>query len=256
MFSPELPEDLLLKFGQSRSLCVLTGAGISLISGVPTFQGSGRLQHFNNYPCDYLSSTTAWQDYPEIVKAFYDDLRNRIYRARPSITHQTLHGWEQRRFTYPLKFFLLTLNFDGLHHLMGNESVIELQGTIWQLRCNFCQTIYDLVPFRQLPMPEYCEICQGFLRPNIVFNDEPITRAVHRQAISAIEESDTFISIGVSGQVAYSNQLINLARRKCTFLIEINPQPTVLSKFFDISILGRAEEVVPQFYWDYFFDMF
>lgn len=251
MFSSEIPEEIILKFGRSKSLCVLTGAGISLPCGVPTFHGAGRINHFKNYTSDYLASSAAWKDYPELVKEFYTNYRNYAYKARPGIAHQTLHGWEQRRFAYPLKFSLMTLNFDGLHHLMGNDPVIELQGTIWQLRCEFCQTIFDLVPFRQLPMPNSCDICQGDLRPNVLFNDESISRLIHRQAVSAIEQSDTFISIGVSGHLPYVEQLVRLARRKCSFLMEINPQPTTISKHFDVNIIATAEEVLPQFYWDY-----
>ncbi len=247
----ELPEEIIMQFGRSKALCVLTGAGISLASGVPTFSGVGRINHFRNYPPNYLASSGAWRDYSEIVTEFYDDLRNRIYRSRPGIAHQTLHGWEQRRFAYPLKFFLLTLNFDGLHHLMGSDQVIQLQGTIWQLCCTFCQTVVDLVPFRHLPKPDSCDICQGELRPNILFNDENIPRSIYRQAIMAIEQSDAFMSIGVSGQNLYVNQLVKIARRKCNYLIEVNPQTTPLSQYFDVNIQARAEEVLPQFYWDY-----
>jgi NAD-dependent deacetylase len=251
MFSSQIPEEIILKFGQSKSLCVLTGAGISLPCGIPSFSGNGRIGHFQNYTSEYLSSLSAWKDYPELVKDFYNTYRNYAHKARPGIAHQTIHGWEQRRFAYPLKFSLMTLNFDGLHHLMGNDPIIELQGTIWQLRCEFCQTIFDLVPFRQLPMPENCDICQGELRPNILFNDETVSRLTHRQAVSAIEQSDMFISIGVSGRHSYVDQLVKLARRKCGYLIEINPQTTIISQYFDVNILLPAEEALPQFYWDY-----
>lgn len=247
----DIPEEIILQFGRSKSLCVLTGAGISLSTGVPTFSGQGKVSHFHNYTTDYLSSSSAWRDYPEIVTEFYDELRNRAYKARPGIAHQTLHGWEQRRFAYPLKFFLLTLNFDGLHNLMGSSDVIELQGTIWQLRCTFCHTIVDLVPFRQLPKPDFCDICQGELRPNILFNDENIPRSIYRQAVAAIEQSDTFMSIGVSGKNHYVNQLIKIAKRKCKFLIEVNPNTTPISDYFDVLIQAPAEEILPQFYWDY-----
>lgn len=251
MHKLEIPEEIIMQFGRSKALCVLTGAGISLASGVPTFSGAGKISYFRNYTSDYLASSAAWRDYPELVIEFYDELRNRIYKARPSISHQTLHGWEQRRFAYPLKFFLLTLNFDGLHHLMGSSDIIELQGTIWQLRCTFCQTIVDLVPFRQLPKPDTCDICQGELRPNILFKDELIPRAIYRQAVIAIEQSDTFMAIGVSGKNPYIHQLVKIARRRCRNLIEVNPQITPLSEYFDVLIQSRAEEVLPQFYWDY-----
>lgn len=251
MHKLDIPEEIIMQFGRSKAICVLTGAGVSLASGVPTFSGFGKISHFRNYTTSYLASAAAWRDYPELVTEFYDELRNRIHKTRPGISHQTLHGWEQRRFAYPLKFFLLTLNFDGLHNLMGSTDVIELQGTIWQLRCAFCQTIVDLVPFRQLPKPDTCDICQGELRPNILFNDEQIPRTIYRQAVVAIEQSDTFMAIGFSGQNPYVSQLIKTARRKCRTLIEINPQSTPQSQHFDILIQAPAEEVLPQFYWDY-----
>src|SRR5262245_58106371 len=119
MFSFTLPDEINLKFAYCRSVCILTGAGISVESGLPAFRGPGRGGYFQGLPPDYLSTHHAWQQHPKIVSAFYQQYRDLAHDARPGIAHQTLHGWELRRFYPPSRGTIITQNIDGLHQLMG-----------------------------------------------------------------------------------------------------------------------------------------
>jgi NAD-dependent deacetylase len=253
MIFDTLPEEVIERFIYSRSICALTGAGISIESGIASFRGPGHAKYFQGLPPYYLASQDAWQRFPDRVNNFFNHYRALAHAARPGIAHQTLHAWEIRRF-FPSPFFqfkLLTHNFDGLHQLIGSEQVIELHGSIWRMRCGVCQQIIELTPFRNMPLPKSCDLCDGRLRPDITLLDECIPEQIHRQALMAAEQSEIFISIGISGVTRYAALLAGAARRNRQFLIEINPQPTAISELFDVTILGRAEDILPLFPWDY-----
>ncbi|MEW6734806.1 MAG: Sir2 family NAD-dependent protein deacetylase [Acidobacteriota bacterium] len=253
MFVNHLPEDVIVRFSNIWSICIFTGAGISVESGVPSFRGQGAGGYFQGLPPDYLYSEQAWRRSPELVNQFWHNYRKIIQTARPGITHQTLHAWEMKFFVPrpPYQFTLLTQNIDGLHQAMGNKQVIELHGNIWRMRCNICQLTVELVPFSSLLPPNSCSVCDGELRPDVVLVGECISESIYRHALNAAETSAIFLAIGVSGVSHLASLLVGAARRKNRFLIEVNPKPTYLSHLFDITILGRAEDILPQFPWDH-----
>lgn len=249
MFVSNLPDEVMERFTRARSICVLTGAGISVGSGIATFRGPGRANYFANLPPDYFAFAQAWQENRELVSAFYNQFRYLLHKAKPSIAHQTIYGWQLYRFAARGKFHLLTQNFDGLHQLMGSET-IELHGNIWQLSCENCNRLLELPPFRIIKVPDICPYCEGILRPNILFIDEQISEWTHRRALAAVDESEIFITIGISGVTHYAQFLAQVASQRKKFLIEINPSPTYISHLFNISLLLPADQILPQFYWD------
>lgn len=253
MRSDLLSAKALELFGRCRSITVVTGAGISIASGVPAFNGPGAITEYQGREIPYLLSRAGWETEPVLVEQLFTDLRNKILKARPGIAHQTIVSWKTIRFfPAPLfRFTLLSYNFDGLHQAIGNHDVVELQGSIWRLRCDGCQNFVELVPFRHLRVPNNCQYCSGTLRTDISFYQEYPPMHINRKAIRAVETTELFIAIGLSGENTHYRYLVNLAKRNCLYLIEINPQSTHVSHLFDNSIAALADEILPLFYWDY-----
>lgn len=226
------------KMASAESVAVLTGAGISADSGVPTFRGKDGL--WRNYQAEDLATPEAFERDPQLVWEWYNWRRTIISSKKPNEAHYALAQLEART----PKFRLITQNVDGLHRVAGSKNVYELHGDIWKVRCTSCRQVTDNreVPLALLPQ---CCSCGGLLRPHIVWFGEALDQQTLSKSFQAVESCDVLLIIGTSGLVYPAAMLMPSARAHGAFVVEINLDPTPYSSGADLSIHGRAKEIVP-----------
>ena len=226
----------------SKNITVLTGAGISAESGIPTFRGSdGMWKNLN--PQD-IATPEAYRNDPKLVWEWYDWRRRIIDKAAPNHGHLALAEIERQKD----KFTLITQNIDGLHQVAGSQNIIELHGNIWETRCEQCGFIsknYE-VPLPQLP-PK-CSKCSENARPNVVWFGEIIPMELIDAALLSIEEADLMMIIGTSGVVEPAASMGLLAKQSDKKVLEINLDETPNTSIYDISIQAKSGAVLPLFY--------
>lgn len=222
-----------LKF--ARSLVVLTGAGVSAESGVPTFRGADGLWQGHNP--QQLATPEAFEADPFLVWEWYDWRRSII--SKPNPAHYAIAELEKRY----LEFTLITQNVDGLHTLAGSKKLIELHGSIWQVRCVECANSSENrdVPIKILPR---CP-CGGLLRPAVVWFGEPLPEEALFKAFEASSNAAVMLVVGTSGVVQPAASLALRARDAGAFVAEINPETTPLSSSVDLRLAGPAGELMP-----------
>jgi NAD-dependent deacetylase len=220
-------------------VAVLTGAGISAESGVPTFRGEGGL--WRDFRAEELATPEAFRRDPALVWEWYGWRRGLIARCEPNAAHKTL---AQMEITLS-DFTLITQNVDGLHRAAGSRNVLELHGDIWTLRCTACG---EVMTDRRVPLPEIpprCAACGGLLRPDVVWFGEALPARVLEAAWAAAKGCRTMLVIGTSAVVQPAASLPILALREGAWLVEVNPAETVLSGHAHEVLRGPAAEVLP-----------
>jgi NAD-dependent deacetylase len=223
----------------ARRVTVMTGAGVSAASGVPTFRGADGL--WRSFRAEDLATPQAFARDPRLVWQWYDWRRTLIAGCRPNPAHDVLARWTLRD-----GVTLITQNVDGLHELAGSRGVIRFHGSIWELRCwAGCGT----PPWddRRTPLPELpprCPACGGLARPGVVWFGEGIDPVV-LTACAAAASCDVFLSIGTSSVVYPAAGLVHEARARGAFTVEINPAATEASAVVDLPIAQPAEVVLP-----------
>ncbi len=229
--------DALLR---ASRVVVLTGAGISAESGVPTFRGEDGL--WKNYRPEELATPGAFARNPELVWEWYYWRRSIIGKAEPNPGHLALKTLEDRLLD---RFFLITQNVDGLHRKAGNERLVEFHGNIWINRCTRCgnERFDDTVKFEGLPT---CPGCGSLERPGVVWFGEAIPSGVIRISMERVRSCDVCLVVGTSGVVQPAASLADAAKVSGAFIIEVNPQATPISYTADVSLRGKAGEVLPQ----------
>ena len=243
MSSDDLIAELARRIRAAGSITVMTGAGISAASGVPTFRGPEGL--WRNYAPEQLATPEAFRRDPGLVWEWYGWRRELIAKCRPNPAHDVLAAWSRRS----PGFALITQNVDGLHERAGTQNVIRFHGSIWEVLCwQSCSTSParwwdDSVPFAKSPPP--CPYCGGLLRPGVVWFGEGIDPAVLESSLAAVK-CDVFLAVGTSAVVYPAAGLVGAAHNEGAFTVEINPDVTPNSRSVDLAIPGRAEEVLPQ----------
>lgn len=233
--------DLEAFLSRSRSLCVLTGSGVSQESGIPTFRGTEGL--WRQFRAEDLATPEAFARDPLLVWEWYAWRRELIQRAQPNAAHRALAELEERFSAKPEGHFtLLTQNVDGLHERAGSRNVVRLHGDIWQLRCTRCGAERQDYSVPLVPFPPRCS-CSSLLRPGVVWFGEPLPEAAWQQAARAAASADLFLVIGTSALVHPAASLPWIAKENGAQLVEINPFPTPLSARADGVIRGKAAEV-------------
>lgn len=223
----------------SRTTTVLTGAGVSAASGVPTFRGSGGL--WKQFRAEDLATPEAFDRDPALVWEWYDWRRQLIAACAPNAAHRVLAGWSA---TLPA-FTVITQNVDGLHERAGTRDLVRLHGSIWELRCRSACPAGTTREDRRVPLPDLpprCA-CGALLRPGVVWFGEALEAAVVARA-QAATSCDVFITAGTSAVVYPAAGLIASARAQGAFTVEINPDETDVSARVDLSIRGTAETVL------------
>lgn len=227
----------------SKQVFVLTGAGISAESGVPTFRGGGGAPVWRGMPFEELSSAKmVGKDLP-LVWEWFDYRRGVLDGCSPNAGHLAIaEAQKSGRFE---EFTLVTQNIDGLHVQAGSTDIIELHGNIHQARCLSCGNLQKLAEIDGDERPPVCPECVDSMRPNVVLFGEALDENVLLQAYEKAAACDVCIVVGTSALVYPANQLPIVAKREGAAVIEINPEETELTASVDVSIRGKATEVLP-----------
>jgi NAD-dependent deacetylase len=236
-------QDLAARLTPNARVTVLTGAGVSAASGVPTFRGADGL--WKQFRPETLATPDAFRRDPKLVWEWYDWRRQKIAACQPNAAHHVLAKWSTR---FP-RFTLITQNVDGLHESAGTKNVLRLHGSIWEVSCwDGCAKAPDrwrddTVPFAAIP--PRCPHCGGMIRPGVVWFGESLDPDIVDRA-SAATACDVFFTIGTSAVVYPAAGFIDQARRHGAYTVEINPEATPASGAVDLSIRGSAEIVLEQ----------
>jgi NAD-dependent deacetylase len=239
----KFPAALVSALRDAYSVVVLTGAGISAESGIPTFRDAltGLWAKFD--PAD-LATPQAFARDPATVTRWYDERRQKCADAQPNAGHLALARLQRQLFEQGRCFTLITQNVDRLHQAAGSRDVIELHGTLWVWRCTSCgEEREDRAPFPEFP-PK-CQ-CGGTRRPGVVWFGEELPAQAMALAQAAAKDCDLFFSIGTSAVVYPAAGLAHEARKRGARLVEINAQATDLTPLVDWSILARAGAALPE----------
>jgi len=234
----EIPEELINRLKEAKKVAVLTGAGISAESGVPTFRGKEGL--WSKFRPEELATVDAFLDNPKLVWEWYQYRRDIVDQVEPNPGHYALVEMEKY---YP-EFALITQNVDGLHRRAGSRNIYELHGNIMLSKCFDCGKTFDGdfdVKSGDIP---HCE-CGGKIRPDVVWFGELLPAAVLNGAFQAAEAADLFLSIGTSALVHPAASLPFIARRNDACVVEVNLDPTPLTAEADFSLPGKAGEILP-----------
>jgi NAD-dependent deacetylase len=222
----------------ASSIAVLTGAGISAESGLPTFRGPGGL--WRNYRAEDLARPETFARDPKLVWEWYNWRRGVMARALPNAAHAALAGMEQGS----KNFTLITQNVDGLHDRAGSRKILKVHGDIWTLRCCSCGREREDRSDPLASLPPRCD-CGGVERPGVVWFGESLPRDVWARAETAARTAELFLVIGTSAVVYPAAGLVALAKSAGAKVVEINIAETPVSGIVDASLRGAAAELLP-----------
>ncbi|XXF80969.1 NAD-dependent deacylase [Myxococcaceae bacterium GXIMD 01537] len=230
----------------STSLLVLTGAGVSAESGVPTFRGSNGL--WENRPVETVASPEGFEADPAVVWRFYSQRREGAAAVKPNPGHEALAAWERQMGE---RFLLATQNVDGLHRVAGSQRLVEMHGNLFTSRCADCarppfedRTVY---PAGTVPT---CDQCGGRLRPHIVWfgemlDPEDLDR-IERFIREALQRGPlVFLAAGTSGAVYPAAGLVDEVRRRGGRTWLVNLEPPDNARRFHHFVQGRSGAVLP-----------
>jgi NAD-dependent deacetylase len=184
----------------------------------------------------------AFQANPRLVWEWYDWRRGFMSKCRPNPAHYALHDLES---AFP-DLTVVTQNVDGLHQEAGSSEVIELHGNIWRVRCTKCAySTYS----RETPLPELppiCPDCGGYLRPDVVWFGESLSGDAIEKAFHLASGAEAILVVGTSANVHPAASLPYFTAQNGGLIIEVNPDPTPLTRFASFSLRGKAGEVLPE----------
>ena len=231
--------EIRTRLATARGVTVLTGAGISADSGVPTFRGADGL--WRNFRAEDLATPEAFARDPCVVWEWYNWRRELIATKSPNPAHYALVDLE-KRFE---RFWLITQNVDGLHGAAGSQKLSEIHGNIWKVRCTRCGRVDEN---RELPIaiPPSCAACGGLLRPHIVWFGEALATEDLNRSYEALGRCEVLQIIGTSGIVYPAASFAPVAKAAGAFVVEINLDATPNTQVVDVSLQGRTKDVVPE----------
>ena len=225
---------------KARHACVLTGAGMSAESGIPTFRDplTGLWARFRP---EELATPEAFERDPKLVWDWYEWRREIVRGSEPNPGHFALVGIERR---VP-RFTLVTQNVDGLHQRAGSRDAIEYHGNILRDRCTREAVARRRADWSASGLPE-CASCGALLRPDVVWFGEPIPSGPMLRAAEAASHCDVFLSIGTSSLVYPAAGLAEAALASGASVIEINPNPTDLTRYAHVVLRGPSGQLLPR----------
>lgn len=228
----------------SRKVAILTGAGISAESGIPTFRDKDGL--WTKISPEEMANFDAFYKNTQIVSEWYQKRREIIEHTLPNAGHFALRELEH---LFP-SFHIITQNIDGLHQKAGSEKVIELHGNIMRNYCIDCKKYYELDEFESIYEHTENHIpkcnCGGLIRPDVVWFGEQLPRKALEKAFQTAEEADLFFTIGTSAYVRPAADLPIIALQNGAYVIEINPSKTGLTNFTHLHLQGKSGEILPK----------
>ncbi len=222
----------------ARSVAVLTGAGISAESNIPTFRGAAGL--WRQFRPEDLATPQAFARDPRLVWEWYDWRRGLIAKAEPNAGHRALVELENSK----PAFTLITQNVDGLHDRAGTRRVLKVHGDIWTLRCTRCPHVWTDTRTPLPELPPHCE-CGALARPGVVWFGEALPAEVWLEAEQAAASAEVFLVVGTSAVVYPAAGLVLTAKQAGARVIEINPERTPFSDDVHCSLEARAGDALP-----------
>jgi len=233
-------------------IVVLTGAGVSAESGVPTFRGAGGL--WKEYRAEELATPEAFARDPRLVWEWYEWRRAIVRRCEPNAAHRALAAFAAARDGVRIA----TQNVDGLHVRAARATAggdahralpVELHGSLFRARCTACahrvpldEPVVDAADRASLPT---CSRCGALLRPDVVWFGESLDPALLAEAFEAASQSDLCLVVGTSALVQPAASIATRAQARGARLIEVNPEPTPITALADVSLRAAAATVVP-----------
>lgn len=244
--------DILNTLNKDANIVILTGAGISAESGLPTFRASDGL--WEGHRVEDVATPEAFIRNPALVQTFYNERRAKLLspEIKPNAAHMALAELEEKWLGNVL---IVTQNIDDLHERAGSKNLLHMHGELLKMFCENCRVInaHDNETAKKLPLTENletnnkCNKCgaSGALRPDIVwFGEMPYFM---NDIASALRECDIFISIGTSGHVYPAAGFVNEALMSGAVTAELNLEPSQSASAFGEKIYGPATETVPAF---------
>ena len=255
----ELPSGLIAEVQRAAELlkakqriCLLTGAGISAESGIPTFRDK-QTGLWENYSAEDLATPDAFARDPKLVWSWYQWRRQLVASKKPNPAHIALAQWQYHSQSANQQLSLITQNVDDLHEQAGS-AVTHLHGNLWRNKCSRCETSYQGL-LNKAYDSEYsinfdkaliiCQHCDGYIRPDIVWFGESLPVDEWQTAEEAAANCEVFISIGTSSLVYPAAGLAQLAKHNGADIIEINPYPTA-NTLVDITLAAKAGVILPE----------
>jgi len=234
-----LPE-VRARLKRARRVFVLTGAGVSAESGVPTFRGGGNAAVWKGMPFSLISSAGVLERDLPAVWEWFDYRRNALKDLQPNAAH---HALAQMQDDFA-SFVIATQNIDDLHTRAGSRDVLELHGNIWRARCTNCQALIALRTEDKGERPPVCRTCSAPMRPDVVLFGELLPAGIFARAAAAATRCDFCFVIGTSALVYPAMQLPEIARQAGAYTVEINPERTPFSDSCHAALQGGAGEVL------------
>ncbi|MCD4654002.1 NAD-dependent deacylase [bacterium] len=235
----------ILNINDFKKIVFFTGAGISAECGIPTYRGQGGIWHEYRYE-DYACQR-AFINNPEKVWEFHDKRRSSVAECEPADGHRIIAGIESRK----PETIVITQNIDGMHQRAGSRNVLELHGSMWRVRCDKDNSITENF---DVPLKNKRCACGSYLRPDIVWFEDPMKQDVIEKAIQAVEDCDLLITIGTSAMVFPAAQIPFIAIQRQIKTIEINIEPTPMTEYYSVFLQGTASEKLKELFNSIFFD--
>ncbi|WP_372369646.1 NAD-dependent deacylase [Candidatus Uabimicrobium sp. HlEnr_7] len=250
---------------KSRYVAVLTGAGVSAESNIPTFRGSGSNSLWKNHEVTQVACPQAWEKDPGLVWEFYNYRRKMMGDKKFNLAHKALADLEKKLQDQQKTFSLITQNIDDLHFDAGSKNVTRLHGSIWMVRCCKCGYVEKNreVPitnafnqessgeknhYKVEDLPKCKQGCDGILRPNVVWFGESLSKSNINQAFLSAQNCDLFLVIGTSSLVQPASSLIQIAKSSGAKTAVINLEETVADHDADFVFHGKAGEILPELF--------
>lgn len=232
--------DLIQTLREADHIVMLTGAGVSKESGIPTFR-EAQTGLWAQYDPMELATPQAFGRNPQLVWEWYAWRRSLVAEASPNTGHQAI----VRMAKLAPRLTLITQNVDGLHQRAGSRNVIELHGSIQRTKCAGEGTIVESWA-EDGSIPPHCPHCGGLLRPDVVWFGENLPAEAIEDAWEAAENADVFFSVGTSGLVEPAASLPRIALSRDAMVVEINTVATPLTINAHYAIQGASGEILPE----------
>ena len=228
-------------FAAVSSVLVLTGAGVSAESGVPTFRGGGNTMMWKGVPFEVMSSAQMLERDLPAVWEWFNYRRGVLASLKPNAAHVAIAQWQDQFGN----FTLVTQNIDGLHQVAGSRQLIELHGNVWRGRCLECGARHNLRDLKIDTGVPVCVECGGHLRPDVVLFGEMLPAGAFERAAVEAGACELCFVVGTSAVVYPAASIPEIARAAGAYVVEVNPERTPLSDLCDEVLTGKAGEILP-----------
>lgn len=231
---------------QAKHVAVLTGAGVSAESGVPTFRDTQK-GYWAEFDVQDMASVSGYRSNPARVWQWYSERRELMLHVQPNPGHTALASYAQQ---HPGKLTLVTQNVDGLHERAGSPHVIalhgELMGNCWlNDACPMCDAQAALSAGGQ---PPQCSACGNMLRPAVVWFGENLPAQALQDAEAAAQQCDLMLAIGTTGAVYPAAGLVFQAHQRGAKIVIINPDDTEFDGIADVCLKGTSAQILPELF--------